>query len=64
MVVTDSACAEQLFGFLQGRFARCRVVTRQRERAEGERAEERGACLAADLDGLFCVGKCLRPPSG
>ena len=63
MVVADSARAKQLFALLKGRLAPDRVVTRQGERTKGERTEERGACLAADLDGLFCVGERLRPPS-
>src|SRR5438067_8268024 len=60
MVVTHGARAKQLFTLLQGRLTRGRVVTRQGERAECERAEERDARLAAYLHDLFrvCKGLC------
>jgi hypothetical protein len=40
------------------------IIACQGQRAKGERAEECGARLAADLDSLFRVRERFHPPSG
>jgi len=59
MVVAHGACEKQLLRLLQGFLARGRCVTRQGQRAERKRAEERNTRLAANLDSLFYVGERL-----
>ena len=64
MIVAHRSGAKQRFRLFKRGLARGRIVGRQGECTKGERAEERGACLTADPDGLLRVVDRLGPPSG